>query len=49
LSKKILGGQIDRSHPVLVDVFDGLVVFRNESAEQAESTESAKKGKKATS
>ncbi len=33
LSKKILGGTIDRSHPVLVDVFDNVVVFRNESAE----------------
>jgi ATP-dependent Clp protease ATP-binding subunit ClpB len=30
LSKKILGGDIDKSKPVLVDVFDGTVVFRNE-------------------
>ena len=30
LSKKILAGDIDYEHPVLVDVFDGLVVFRNE-------------------
>jgi ATP-dependent Clp protease ATP-binding subunit ClpB len=30
LSKKILSGQIDKSVPVLIDVFDGLVVFRNE-------------------
>ncbi|MEO8108836.1 MAG: ATP-dependent chaperone ClpB [Ginsengibacter sp.] len=30
LSKKLLGGTIDKSHPVLVDVFDGVVVFRNE-------------------
>ena len=30
LSKKLLGGTIDKSHPVLVDVFDGMVVFRNE-------------------
>ncbi|WP_315816607.1 ATP-dependent chaperone ClpB [Paraflavitalea speifideaquila] len=30
LSKKILAGDIDRLHPVLVDVFDGVVVFRNE-------------------
>jgi ATP-dependent Clp protease ATP-binding subunit ClpB len=30
LSKKILAGDIDRSHPVLVDVFDGVVVFRND-------------------
>src|SRR4051794_13405905 len=33
LSKKILSGDIDKSHPVLVDVFDGVVVFRNEVAE----------------
>ncbi|HPH36387.1 MAG TPA: ATP-dependent chaperone ClpB [Sediminibacterium sp.] len=30
LSKKILSGDIDKSQPVLVDVFDGLVVFRND-------------------
>ena len=30
LSKKILGGDIDRASPVTVDVFDGTVVFRNE-------------------
>jgi ATP-dependent Clp protease ATP-binding subunit ClpB len=30
LSKKILAGDIDKSHPVLVDVFDGVVVFRND-------------------
>ncbi|MEO6134829.1 MAG: ATP-dependent chaperone ClpB [Ginsengibacter sp.] len=30
LSKKLLGGNIDKSRPVLVDVFDGTVVFRNE-------------------
>jgi ATP-dependent Clp protease ATP-binding subunit ClpB len=30
LSKKILAGDIDKSKPVLVDVFDGMVVFRNE-------------------
>jgi len=30
LSKKILSGEIDRSQPVLVDVFDDMVVFRNE-------------------
>ena len=29
LSKKILSGDIDKSQPVLVDVFDGLVIFRN--------------------
>ena len=30
LSKKILAGTIDKIKPVLVDVFDGTVVFRNE-------------------
>jgi ATP-dependent Clp protease ATP-binding subunit ClpB len=30
LSKKILAGDIDKSTPVIIDVFDGLVVFRNE-------------------
>ena len=34
LSKKILAGDIDKSHPVLVDVFDNVVVFRNEVAEK---------------
>jgi ATP-dependent Clp protease ATP-binding subunit ClpB len=29
LSKRILAGDIDKSQPVLVDVFDGVVVFRN--------------------
>ena len=29
LSKKILAGEIDKSAPVLVDVFDNMVVFRN--------------------
>ena len=29
LSKKILAGEVDRSVPVLVDVFDNVVVFRN--------------------
>ena len=32
LSKKILAGDIEKSIPVVVDVFDGLVVFRNEIA-----------------
>ena len=31
LSRRILAGDIDKSVPVLVDVFDGNVVFRNES------------------
>ncbi|HTB51988.1 MAG TPA: ATP-dependent chaperone ClpB [Ferruginibacter sp.] len=30
LSKKILAGSIDKTRPVLVDVFDGTVVFRND-------------------
>ena len=29
LSKKILAGEIDKTKPVLVDVFDGVVVFSN--------------------
>ena len=31
LSKRILAGDIEKSLPVVVDVFDGLVVFRNEN------------------
>ncbi|MGN6247942.1 MAG: ATP-dependent chaperone ClpB [Ginsengibacter sp.] len=31
LSKKLLSGTIDKTKPVLVDVFDGMVVFRNET------------------
>ncbi len=34
LSKRILAGDIDKSKPVLVDVFDGVVVFRNEAPEK---------------
>ncbi len=33
LSKRILAGDIDKTHPVLVDVFDNMVVFRNETPE----------------
>ena len=33
LSKKILGGELDKNKTVLVDVFDGVVVFRNEVPE----------------
>ncbi|HSU52371.1 MAG TPA: AAA family ATPase, partial [Segetibacter sp.] len=33
LSKRILAGDIDKSKPVLVDVFDGVVVFRNSEIE----------------
>jgi ATP-dependent Clp protease ATP-binding subunit ClpB len=36
LSKRILAGDIDKSRPVLVDVFDGVVVFRNEAHEPEE-------------
>jgi ATP-dependent Clp protease ATP-binding subunit ClpB len=32
LSRKILEGSIDKAHPVLVDVFDGVVVFRNDNS-----------------
>jgi ATP-dependent Clp protease ATP-binding subunit ClpB len=35
LSKRILAGDVDKSHPVLVDVFDGVVVFRNEVEQPA--------------
>lgn len=34
LSKRILAGDIDKNQPVLVDVFDNTVVFRNEAAEK---------------
>jgi ATP-dependent Clp protease ATP-binding subunit ClpB len=33
LSKRILAGQVDKSVPILADVFDGTVVFRNEVPE----------------
>jgi ATP-dependent Clp protease ATP-binding subunit ClpB len=42
LSKKILGGDIDKTSPVLVDVFDGVVVFRNEHP-HLEKTDGARK------
>src|SRR6201996_5475242 len=32
LSKKIISGNLDKSKPVLIDVFDGVVVMRNENA-----------------
>lgn len=35
LSKKILAGEVDKSQPVLVDVFDNVVVFRNENGNGA--------------
>ena len=37
LSKRILAGDIDKTKPVLVDVFDNMVVFRNETPELAKS------------
>ncbi|MBC8032511.1 MAG: ATP-dependent chaperone ClpB [Chitinophagaceae bacterium] len=33
LSKRLLAGDIDKARPVIVDVFDGVVVFRNETQE----------------
>jgi ATP-dependent Clp protease ATP-binding subunit ClpB len=42
LSKKILAGDIDKGHPVLVDVFDGVVVFRNEVPHPEKSEEKGK-------
>jgi ATP-dependent Clp protease ATP-binding subunit ClpB len=33
LSRQIIAGEVDKSKTVLVDVFDGVVVFRNEVAE----------------
>jgi ATP-dependent Clp protease ATP-binding subunit ClpB len=42
LSKRILAGDIDRTVPVLVDVFDGVVVFRNE-APHFEKTDGSRK------
>jgi ATP-dependent Clp protease ATP-binding subunit ClpB len=35
LSRKILAGDVDKSKPVTIDVFDGIVVFRNDKKEQA--------------
>src|SRR5687767_9166847 len=40
LSKRILAGDLDKSKPVMVDVFDNTVVFRNEAP-----TKSVSKGK----
>jgi len=34
LSKHILAGDIDKTSPVIVDVFDGVVVFRNDKLEK---------------
>lgn len=46
LSKKILAGEIDKDHPVMVDVFDGVVVFRNEAPVHAEAGEEKRNGRK---
>ena len=42
LSKKILAGDVDRTSPVLVDVFDGVVVFRNEHPHAEKAAETRK-------
>jgi ATP-dependent Clp protease ATP-binding subunit ClpB len=47
LSRRILAGEIDKSQPVLVDVFDNTVVFRNEVASTKSSLK--EKPRKATS
>ena len=43
LSRRILAGEIDKSQPVLVDVFDNTVVFRNEVAPKTSSKEKTRK------
>jgi len=43
LSRRILAGDIDKSIPVLVDVFDNTVVFRNEENGKASSKPKEKK------
>ena len=45
LSKRILAGDIDKTKPVLVDVFDNTVVFRNEASEPV-TNGAGKNGKK---
>ncbi|NCU03834.1 MAG: AAA domain-containing protein, partial [Chitinophagaceae bacterium] len=42
LSRKILSGDVDRNKKVLVDVFDGVVVFRNESDTASSAKEKSK-------
>ncbi|MCF8449554.1 MAG: ATP-dependent chaperone ClpB [Taibaiella sp.] len=37
LSRKIIGGEIDKTKPVLIDVFDGVVAIRNENMPSEES------------
>ena len=39
LSKRILASDIDKARPVLVDVFDGTVVFRNEAIKEKNTKE----------
>jgi ATP-dependent Clp protease ATP-binding subunit ClpB len=34
LSKKIIGGELDKNRPVMIDVFDGVVVVRNDAPEE---------------
>lgn len=36
LSKKIIAGEVDKSKPVLIDVFDGVVVIRNDGSKVGE-------------
>lgn len=48
LSKRILAGDIDKNQPVLVDVFDNTVVFRND-AHTSQQNGKEKEKKKATS
>jgi ATP-dependent Clp protease ATP-binding subunit ClpB len=43
LSKRILAGDIEKSRPVLMDVFDNTVVFRNEENGQLSSKPKEKK------
>jgi ATP-dependent Clp protease ATP-binding subunit ClpB len=42
LSKRILAGDIDKTKPVLVDVFDGVVVFRNDASAEKGKTKTIK-------
>jgi ATP-dependent Clp protease ATP-binding subunit ClpB len=39
LSRKIIGGEIDKTKPVLIDVFDGIVAIRNENMPAEEAKE----------
>jgi ATP-dependent Clp protease ATP-binding subunit ClpB len=43
-SKRILMGDIDKTKPILVDVFDGVVVFRNEAVAEKNSDKKVKTG-----